>query len=118
VPTAIRTALGSCLAIEASYHRPTRSRYEQHPPGRSKAVRTAVGRSIFPADEIGRFQRQRPETTRPQVAAHRKAEEKPAGLSSAGLSSVAVKIWASAIGKDYFEAIRCLVEIGLKAKKS
>ena len=81
VPTAIRTALGSCLAIEASYHRPTRSRYEQHPPGRSKAVRTAVGRSIFPADEIGRAQRQRPETTRPQLAAHRKAKEKPAGLS-------------------------------------
>jgi hypothetical protein len=28
--------------------------YEYHPPGRSKTVRTAVGRSIFPADGIGR----------------------------------------------------------------
>jgi hypothetical protein len=81
VPTAVRTALGSCLVIEASNHRLTWSCYEQHPPGRSKAVRTAVGRSIFPADEIGRAQRPRPETTRPQLAARRKAKEKPAGLS-------------------------------------
>jgi hypothetical protein len=55
VPTAIRTTLGSCLAIEGvKSPKKTRSRYEYHPPGRSKTVRTAVGRSIFPADGIGR----------------------------------------------------------------
>ena len=81
VPIAIRTTLGSCLAIEGVKSPKTRSCYEYRPPGRSKAVRTAVGRSIFPADEIGRAQRQRPETTRPQLAARRKAKEKPAGLS-------------------------------------
>ena len=32
----------------------TRSCYEYHPPGCSKTVRTAVGRSIFPASGIGR----------------------------------------------------------------
>ena len=48
---AIRTTLGSCLAIRQITE--TRSCYED-PPGRSKTVRTAVGRSIFPADGIGR----------------------------------------------------------------
>jgi hypothetical protein len=70
VPTAIRTALGSCLAIEGRQSPKTRSFYEHHPPGRSKTVRTAVGRSIFPADEIG-----------PQFAADRKTKEKPAGVN-------------------------------------
>jgi hypothetical protein len=54
VPIAVRTALGSCLAIEGVKSPKTRSGYEYHPPGRSKTVRTAVGRSIFPADGIGR----------------------------------------------------------------
>jgi len=54
VPTAIRTTLGSCLAIEGVKSPKTRSCYEYHPPGRSKTVRTAVGRSIFPADGTGR----------------------------------------------------------------
>jgi len=54
VPIAIRTTLGSCLAIERVKSPKTRSCYEYHPPGRSKTVRTAVGRSIFPADGIGR----------------------------------------------------------------
>ena len=40
-----------------------------------------MGRSIFPADEIGRAQKHRLETTRPQFAAHRKAKEKPAGVT-------------------------------------
>jgi hypothetical protein len=40
-----------------------------------------VGRSIFPADEIGRAQKHRLETTRSQLAAHRKAKEKPAGVN-------------------------------------
>src|SRR6266516_958324 len=50
VPIAIRTTLGSCLAIEGVKSPKTRSCYEYHPPGRSKTVRTAMGRSIFPAD--------------------------------------------------------------------
>src|ERR1700739_2015835 len=54
VPIAIRTALGSCLAIEGVKSPKTRRCYEYHPPGRSKTVRTAVGRSIFRADGIGR----------------------------------------------------------------
>jgi hypothetical protein len=54
VPIAIRTTLGSCLAIEGVESPKTRSCYEHPPPGRSKTVRTAVGRSIFPADGIGR----------------------------------------------------------------
>ena len=54
VPTAIRTTLGNCLALEGVKSPKTRSLYEYHPPGRSKTVRTAVGRSIFPADGIGR----------------------------------------------------------------
>src|ERR1700726_372595 len=53
VPTAIRTTLGGCLAIEGVKLPKTRSCYEYHSTGRSKAVRTAVGRSIFPADGIG-----------------------------------------------------------------
>jgi hypothetical protein len=36
-------------------------------------VRTALGCSIFPADGIGRAQKHRLETTRPQLAAHRKS---------------------------------------------
>jgi hypothetical protein len=54
VPIAIRTTLGSCLAIEGVKSPKTRSCYEYHPPGRSKTVRTAMGRSIFPADGTGR----------------------------------------------------------------
>jgi hypothetical protein len=81
VPIAIRTTLGSYLAIEGVKSPKTWSCYEYHSPGRSKTVRTAVGRSIFPADEIGRAQKHRLETTRPQFAAHRKAKEKPAGLN-------------------------------------
>src|SRR5260370_18081285 len=47
VPIAIRTTLGSCLAIEGVKSPKTRSCYEYHPPGRSKTVGTAVGRPIF-----------------------------------------------------------------------
>src|SRR6202035_1759785 len=54
VPTAIRTTLGSCLAIEGVKSPKTRSCYEHHPHRRSKTVRTAVGRPIFPDDGIGR----------------------------------------------------------------
>src|SRR5258708_11209844 len=54
VPTAIRTTLGSRLAIEGVKSPKTRSCYEYHPPGRSKTVRTAVGRAVFPADGTGR----------------------------------------------------------------
>jgi hypothetical protein len=54
VPTAIRTTSGSCLAVEGVKSPKNWSCYEYHPPGRSKTVRTAVGRSIFPADGIGR----------------------------------------------------------------
>jgi hypothetical protein len=54
VPTATPTTLGSCLAIEGVKSPKTRSRYERHPLGHSKAERTAVGRSIFPADGTGR----------------------------------------------------------------
>jgi hypothetical protein len=53
VPIAIRTTSGSCLAIQSVKSAKTRSCYEYHPPGRSKTVRAAVGRSIFPADGIG-----------------------------------------------------------------
>jgi len=60
-----------------------------------------VGRSIFPADEIGRAQRQRPETTRPQLAAHRKAKEKPAGLSRRVWVQIAVWVWCPQSGKGY-----------------
>jgi hypothetical protein len=42
------------LFIEGRQIIENRSRYEYHPPGPSKAVRTAVGRSIFPADSFGR----------------------------------------------------------------
>ena len=54
VPIAIRTTLGSYLAIERVKSPKTRSCYEYHSPGRPKTVRTAVGRSIFRADDIGR----------------------------------------------------------------
>jgi hypothetical protein len=81
VPIATPTTLGSCLVIEGVKSPKTRSFYEHHPPGRSKTVRTAVGRSIFPADEIGRAQKHRLETNRSQLAAHRKAKEKPAGVN-------------------------------------
>jgi hypothetical protein len=54
VPIAIRTTPGSCLAIEGVKSPKTPSWYEYHPPARSKTVRTAVGRSIFPAGGIGR----------------------------------------------------------------
>jgi hypothetical protein len=43
------------LAIEGVKSPKTRSCYEHHPPGRSKTMRTAVGRSIFPAGGIGRI---------------------------------------------------------------
>src|SRR5258705_12693256 len=46
----------------------TRSCYEHHPPGRSKTVRTAVGRSIFPADGIVAPRNQRPEREGQQIA--------------------------------------------------
>ena len=52
VPIAIRTTLGS-LAIERVKSPKTWSCYEYHSPGRSKTVRTAVGRSIFPVNGIG-----------------------------------------------------------------
>ena len=51
-PTAIRTASGSCLAIRSVRSPKTRSCYEYHPPGHSKTMRTAVGRSIFPAADF------------------------------------------------------------------
>ena len=54
VPIAIRTTREGCLAIEDVKSPKTRSCYDYRPPGRSKTVRTAVGRSIFPADRIGR----------------------------------------------------------------
>ena len=54
LPFAIRTTAESCLAIEGVKSPKTRSCYEYHPAGRSKTVRTAVGRSIFPADGTGR----------------------------------------------------------------
>jgi hypothetical protein len=54
VPIAIRMTAGRCLVIEGVKSPKIRSFYEYHPPGRSKTVRTAVGRSIFPADGIGR----------------------------------------------------------------
>src|SRR5437868_10083411 len=54
VPTAIRTTLGSCLAVEGVKSPKTRSCYEYHPLRRSKTMRTAVGCSFFPADRIGR----------------------------------------------------------------
>ena len=53
-PIAIRTAPGSCLAIEGVKSPKTRSCYEYHPPGPSKKVRTAVGRQICAADSFGR----------------------------------------------------------------
>jgi hypothetical protein len=53
MPTALRTTLGSSLAIYGVESPKTRSYYEHYPPGRSTTVRTAVDRSIFPADEIG-----------------------------------------------------------------
>jgi hypothetical protein len=52
VPIAIRTLWEAVWRFVKSPK--TRSCYEHHPPGRSKTVRTAVGRSIFPADRIGR----------------------------------------------------------------
>jgi hypothetical protein len=42
------------LFIEGRQITETRSCYEYHPLGPSKAVRTAVGRSIFPADSFSR----------------------------------------------------------------
>ncbi|UPJ48746.1 hypothetical protein IVB30_37990 [Bradyrhizobium sp. 200] len=42
------------LFIEGRQIAENRSCYEYHPPGPSKMVRTAVGRSIFPADSFGR----------------------------------------------------------------
>jgi hypothetical protein len=54
VPIAIHTTSGSCLAIEGVKSTKTRSCYEYHPPGCSKTMRAAVGRSIFAADGIGR----------------------------------------------------------------
>jgi hypothetical protein len=42
------------LFIEGRQITENRSCYEYHPPGPSKTVRTAVGRSIFPADSFGR----------------------------------------------------------------
>ena len=52
-PLANRTTSRSCLVIERANLPKTRSFYENHPAGRSKTVRTAVGRSISPVDEIG-----------------------------------------------------------------
>ena len=42
------------LFIEGHQITGNRSCYEYHPPGPSKKVRTAVGRSIFPADSFSR----------------------------------------------------------------
>jgi hypothetical protein len=42
------------LFIERRQITESRSCYEYHPPGPSKTVRTAVGRSIFQADSFGR----------------------------------------------------------------
>ena len=42
------------LFIEGRQITENRSCYEYHPPGPSKTVRTAVGRSIFPANSFGR----------------------------------------------------------------
>jgi hypothetical protein len=54
VPIAIRATLGSCWRLRCVKPPKTRSCYEYHPPGPSKAVRTAMGRSIFPARRNGR----------------------------------------------------------------
>jgi hypothetical protein len=88
------------LAIEGVKSPKTRSFYEHHPPGRSKTVRTAVGRSIFPADETGRAQKHRLETTRPQLAAHRKAKEKPGSVNRRAvvIVSAALRARRSAAG--------------------
>ena len=51
-PIAIRTTSGSCSLRDVNTE--NRSCYEYHPPGPSKTVRTAVGRSIFPAGSFGR----------------------------------------------------------------
>ena len=47
-PIANRTTSGSCLAIETLSHRKPGVVVSNHPAGRSKTLRTAVGRSIFP----------------------------------------------------------------------
>ena len=62
-----------------------------------------MGRSIFPADEIGRAQRQRPETTRPQLAAHLKAKEKPAGVTG-GLAQPIPRLTAD-LNSSYSPAV-------------
>ena len=56
-------------------------------------MRTAVGRSIFPADGIDRAQKSRRETTRPQLAAHRESQGKTRRVESAGLSLIAGESW-------------------------
>jgi hypothetical protein len=48
-PTVIRTAPGNYLEIEGVKSQKIRSCYEYHPLGRSKKVRTAVGRQICAA---------------------------------------------------------------------
>src|SRR5215211_5400179 len=52
-PIAIRTTSGSCSLRNVKSPN-TGACYEYHPLGPSKTVRTAVGRSIFPADSFGR----------------------------------------------------------------
>ena len=84
VPTAIRTTLGSCLAIEGVKSPKTRSCYEHHPHGRSKTVRTAVGRSILSADGIGRTSKPAAGEGEPadrRARAPTRAKEKPAGVN-------------------------------------
>ncbi len=87
MPTAIRTTLGSCLAIEGVKSPKTRSCYEYHPPGRSKAVRTAVGRSVFPADGTGRTSKPAAGEGEPADRRARQEQKKSPPGSSGGLET-------------------------------
>ena len=71
---------GKLFAIEGVKSPKTRSCYEYHPPGLSKTVRTAVGRSIFPADGTGRISKPAAGEGEPaDRRAHQEPKENPPG---------------------------------------
>jgi len=88
VPTAVRTTSGSCLATEGVKSPKTRSCYEYHPPGLSKTVRTAVGRSIFPAGGTGHISKAGAGKGEPADRGAHQSRKKTRRVRSAGLRSV------------------------------
>jgi hypothetical protein len=76
VPLAVRTALRS-FGVKSK----TRSCYGDCPSGRSKTVRTALGRSVFSADGIGRTSKPVAGDGKQDRRASRERSGKPTGLN-------------------------------------